>query len=98
MRIRLSLSSFVLALCLGAMAPLATAAPRTAPTPAEVTPADAAPRRASADAVDDADAARYAARERANPKAAEFEGGNTVVIAASTTTLVLALVLIILLV
>lgn len=45
-----------------------------------------------------ADAQRYAARERANPKLTEFRGGDTIVIGATTVAVILAVVLILVLI
>lgn len=79
---------------LGALAAPAIASPDTRPAVVQVEPnAVALPSQQELDA----DAARYAQAERAQPKAQEFVGGSTVVIAASTTTIVLAIILLLVL-
>ena len=73
----------------------ADASPRA--TPAMTHPGASPTTAAATRDARDADAARYAAAERANPRAAEFAGGSTIVIAGSTAALVLVLVLLIIL-
>jgi hypothetical protein len=86
----------LLSLCLaaGVGVPTALAAPPVVPraSATETQPArtDAQPDRA-------ADTARYAAAERSQPKAADFEGGATFVIIGSTTAIVLGVVLLVVL-
>jgi len=55
----------------------------------------AAPSAAPSDRA--SDTARYAAAERAHPKAASFEGGAAVFIVGSTTAVILAVVLVLVL-
>jgi hypothetical protein len=87
----------LLSLCLaaGIAAPAALAAPPIVPRSAATdtrpsTQRDAQPDRGK-------DIARYAAAERAQPKAADFEGGATFVIIGSTTAVVLGVVLLVVL-
>jgi hypothetical protein len=77
---------------LGAASPAVLAAPLE---PAPVTQPAPVTVRAPADDVD-ADAARYAAEEAANPKPAEFTGGATVVITGGALIIAALLVLLLL--
>lgn len=80
---------------LAAATPAALAAPaKPAPT-TDVAPVTVTTPTRGADT--DADAARYADAEKANPQAADFTGGATFVLIGSTTALVLALILLIVL-
>ncbi len=93
-------TSTLLAVCLalGAGIPAALAAPPIVPRPAT---AQVSQKPAEAERTEPrdrkSDAARYAAAERAQPAAADFEGGATFVIIGSTTAVVLGIVLLIIL-
>src|SRR5688500_13695535 len=85
----------LLALCLAAVgAPAALAAPVQS-RPAATAAAPAATTESAAPARNDRarDAARYAAAEKKQPRAAEFEGGARIVIVGSTAAIVLGVVL-----
>ncbi len=88
----------LLSLCLaaGAGVPTALAAPPVLP---RASATETQPARTQRDAQPDraADTARYAAAERTQPKAADFEGGATFVIIGSTTAIVLGVVLLVVL-
>lgn len=86
----------LLSLCLaaGAGVPAALAAPPVVPRAAAT---ETQPARSAAQPDRAADTARYAAAERAQPKAASFEGGATFVIIGSTTAVILGVVLLVVL-
>ncbi|HKE20491.1 MAG TPA: hypothetical protein VKB80_36710 [Kofleriaceae bacterium] len=91
-----ALLAFSLAIAAGASSALA--APPFIPgaaTSSHRAPAAKGPRVAVADRGDDA--SRYAAAERAQPRAARFEGGATFVIIGSTAAIVLGVVLLVVL-
>ena len=90
----------LLAVCLalGAGIPAALAAPPIVPRPATAqTSEKPAEVRQTAPLDRKTDAARYAQAERAQPAAADFEGGATFVIVGSTTAVVLGVVLLLIL-
>jgi hypothetical protein len=86
----------LLSLCLaaGAGVPTALAAPPVVP---RASATETQPARTAAQPDRSADTARYAAAERSQPKAADFEGGATFVIIGSTTAIVLGVVLLVVL-
>ena len=91
-----ALLAFSLAIAAGASSALA--APPFIPgaaTTSQKAPATLVPRLARADRGDDA--SRYAAAERAQPRAASFEGGATFVIIGSTAAIILGVVLLVVL-
>jgi hypothetical protein len=93
MRIKNVLAQCAVATSLAIAAPAALAAP-SQPVAAQHTARVSTPRAAAPVAED---AARYAAMEKKDAKAADFRGGDTVVIAMSTTAAVVAIVLLVLL-
>jgi hypothetical protein len=80
---------------LGAVAPSALAAPPV--VPGQTAPTQVRSDRQPVQADRDADSKRYAAAEKAQPDAAEFEGGASIVIVGSTTAIVLGIILLIVL-
>jgi len=90
-------TSTLLGLCLaaGAGVPAALAAPPVVPRASATETQPATQRAAQPDRA--ADTARYAAAERAQPKAADFEGGATFVVIGSTTAVILGVVLLVVL-
>jgi hypothetical protein len=88
-----ALISSCLGLGAGIPAAIASTPARPLPAAAAISHADsvAAPRTAPSDQA--SDTARYAAAERAQPKAADFEGGAAVFIVGSTTAVLLAVIL-----
>jgi uncharacterized membrane protein len=87
----------LLSLCLaaGIGAPAALAAPPVVPRAAATESQPATQRDAKRDRAQDT--ARYAAAERTQPKAADFEGGATFVVIGSTTAVILGVVLLVVL-
>ena len=93
MRLKNVLASCAVAAGLGVSAPIVMAAP-SAPVAAQHT--ERASTVASQTPVAN-DAARYAAMEQQQPKAADFKGGDTVVIAMSSGAVIVAVILLVLL-
>jgi hypothetical protein len=94
MRLKNVLATCAVAAGLGVSAPVVMAAPN-APVAAQHTERASTVATRSTPVADDA--ARYAAMEQQQPKAADFKGGDTVVIAMSSGAVIVAVVLLVLL-